>query len=203
MTEYGVSQRMHTSAVEAARRRRSQPNGWWGMLIFIATEATLFGVLFGAYFYIRFQHAAWPPPGIPRPEIATPLILALVLASMSIPLQLSVRAARAGRVARAWWLVAIPVVVQLGYFAMQVRLMEDDLQRFGPHENGYASVYYLLSGAHHAHVVIGILLEVFLLYRLLKGLTNYRLVGLQSTVLYWHFVNILALCVVAVELTAA
>jgi cytochrome c oxidase subunit III len=203
VTDYGVTRSMQTSAVEAARKRVARPNGWWGMLIFIATEATLFGVLFGAYFYIRFQHAVWPPPGIPRPEIATPLILALVLASMSIPLQLSFRAARAGRVVRAWWLIAIPVVVQLGYFAMQVRLMDDDLQKFGPHADGYASIYYLLSGAHHAHVIVGILMEVFLLFRLLKGLTNYRLVGVQSVVLYWHFVNVLALCVVAVELTAA
>jgi heme/copper-type cytochrome/quinol oxidase subunit 3 len=194
---------MEVSAVEAARKRKSRPNGWWGMLIFVATEATFSGMLIGAYLYVRFQHAHWPPPGIPRPEIATPLILAFVLAAMSIPLQLSYRAARAGRVARAWWLMFVPVLVQLGYFAMQVRLMEDDLQKFGPGQEAYGSVYYLLSGAHHAHVVVGILLEVFLLYRLLKGLTNYRLTGVQSTVFYWHFVNILALVVVAVELTAA
>ena len=203
MTEYGVTRSMETSTVEAARKRVARPNGWWGMLIFIATEATLFGVLIGAYLYIRFQHAVWPPPGIPRPEVATPLILALVLAATSIPLQFSFWAARDGQVKRAWWLIALPVVIQLGYFAMQARLMDDDLQKFGPHQDGYASVYYLLSGAHHAHVVVGILMEVFLLYRLLRGLTNYRLVGLQSVVLYWYFVNILALCVVGVELTAA
>jgi heme/copper-type cytochrome/quinol oxidase subunit 3 len=186
----------------AAPRRLARPNGWWGMLIFLATEGTLFGVIFGTYFYIRFQHNAWPPPGIPRPEVGTPLILTGVLVATSIPLQLAFRAALAGRVARAWWLIAIPVVVQLGYFAMQIRLFDDDLQKFSPH-NGYGSVYFLMLGAHHAHVVVGILLEVFLLYRLLKGLTNYRLIGLQSTVFFWHFVNLLALCVVAVELSAA
>jgi heme/copper-type cytochrome/quinol oxidase subunit 3 len=58
-------------------------------------------------------------------------------------------------------------------------------------------------GAHHFHVLLGILLEAFLLVRLLKGLTRYRVNGLESTVLYWHVVNVLALLVVAVELSAA
>jgi heme/copper-type cytochrome/quinol oxidase subunit 3 len=187
----------------AVQRRLARSNGWWGMLMFVATEATLFGLIFGSYFYVRFQHDAWPPGGIPRPEVATPLILALVLAALSVPLQLSSRAAGAGRVRAAWWLLAIPVVVQIGYIAMQIRLFEDDLQKFGPSTEAYGSVYFLMLGAHHFHVLLGILLELFLLARLLRGLTRYRLTGVQSTVLYWHFVNAVGLAVVAVELTAA
>lgn len=187
----------------AVPQRIARPNGWWGMVLFVATELTLFGMIFGSYFYIRFQHAAWPPPGIPRPEIATPLILALILAALSLPLHLSSRAARAGRVRTAWWLLAIPLVVQLGYFAMQIRLFDDDLQKFGPSQEAYGSVYYLMLGAHHFHVLVGILLSAFLLFRLFKGVTRYRLNGLQSTVFYWYFVNALGLVVVAVELTAA
>jgi cytochrome c oxidase subunit III len=187
----------------AAPRRLARPNGWWGMLLFVVTEATLFGLIFGSYFYIRFQHAAWPPPEVPRPEIATPLILALVLAATTVPLALSSRAAGAGRVRSAWWLLAIPFGVQIGYLAVQIRLFEDDLQKFGPSGSAYGSIYYLMLGAHHFHVVIGIVLEAFLLFRLLKGLTRYRLTGLQSTVLYWYFVSALGLAVVAVELTAA
>jgi hypothetical protein len=51
-------------------QRIARPNAWWGMALFIATEATLFGLIFGSYFYIRFQHAQWPPPGFPKPETA-------------------------------------------------------------------------------------------------------------------------------------
>jgi heme/copper-type cytochrome/quinol oxidase subunit 3 len=187
----------------AVPQRIARPNGWWGVAIFVATEATLFGIIFGTYFYIRFQHDVWPPPGIPKPDVAVPLILTAVLVATSIPIQLALRAARAGRVKAARWLLAVPMVVQLGYFAMQIRLFDDDLAKFGPHESAYGSVYYLLLGAHHTHVVIGILLEVFLFARLLKGITAYRLVGLQSTAFYWHFVNVLAVAVVAVELSAA
>jgi heme/copper-type cytochrome/quinol oxidase subunit 3 len=106
-------------------------------------------------------------------------------------------------VARARWLLGLPIIVQAGFFAMQAHLLLDDLKKFGPSGSAYGSVYYFLLGAHEAHVAVGVLLSVFLLYRLLHGLTNYRLIGLQSTVFYWHFVNFLTLCVVATELTAA
>jgi heme/copper-type cytochrome/quinol oxidase subunit 3 len=187
----------------AVPQRIARPNGWWGTVLFIATELTLFGLIFASYFYIRFQHAAWPPPGIPKPEVATPLILALVLASLSIPLALARRAARAGRVGTARWLLALTLVVQIGYLAAQMRLFDDDLQKFGPSQEAYGSVYYLMLGAHHFHVIVGIALSAFVLFRLLRGLTRYRLTGLQSTVLYWHFVNVMALAVVAVELSAS
>ena len=36
-----------------ALERRSRPAGWWGMAVFVATEATLFGTIFGTYFYRR------------------------------------------------------------------------------------------------------------------------------------------------------
>jgi heme/copper-type cytochrome/quinol oxidase subunit 3 len=173
------------------------------MLLFVVTELTLFCLVFSTYFYIRFQHAQWPPPGFPKPEIATPLILALVLASMSFPLALAARSAGAGRVRAAWWLLAIPLVVQIGYFAMQVKLFDDDLQKFGPGQEAYGSVYYLLLAVHHFHVLVGILLSAFLLARLLKGLNRYRATGVQSTVFYWYFVNLIGLVVVAVELSAA
>ena len=30
-------------------QRVAKPNGWWGMVVFVATEATLFGTLIGSY----------------------------------------------------------------------------------------------------------------------------------------------------------
>jgi heme/copper-type cytochrome/quinol oxidase subunit 3 len=41
-----------------------------------------------------------------------------------------------------------------------------------------------------------------LLARLARGLTRYRVVAVQATSFYWHFVNVLALLVVAVQLSA-
>jgi heme/copper-type cytochrome/quinol oxidase subunit 3 len=193
---------MEVAPVRAKPARVARPNGWWGMAVFVATEATLFGTIIGTYFFLRFRAVHWPPAGIAPPAVAVPLILACVLVATSIPVQLSYSFARRERVRAAWWLLLLAAVVQAGYLAMQIQLFVDDLHKFGPDQTAYGSIYFTMLGAHHVHVFVGILLEVFLLARLLRGLTNYRLVGLQSTAFYWHFVNVLALVVVGVQLSA-
>ena len=43
----------------AASRPAARPNGWYGMLILVATESALFGTLLASYVYLRFQTATW------------------------------------------------------------------------------------------------------------------------------------------------
>jgi heme/copper-type cytochrome/quinol oxidase subunit 3 len=183
--------------------RRAIPTGGWGMLVFIATEATLFGTLVGTYFFLRFKNANWPPPGIDAPKVALPLILTGVLVLTSVPMQAAARAARGGRLHAAWLALALALLVQAGYFAMQVHLYDEDLSKFSPQGSAYGSVYFTLLGTHHAHVLFGLVLDLWFLLRLLGGLTRYRLNGLQATAYYWHFVNVLALVVVGTQLSAA
>src|SRR5207253_2437540 len=109
-------------AVRAARQRQAKPNGWWGIVLFVATEATLFGTLIGSYFYLRFNTLQWPPPGVPEPKVVLPLVLAVVLAAASVPMQGAVVAARAGRRGRAWMLVLAALAVQSVYFGVQLHL---------------------------------------------------------------------------------
>ena len=42
--------------------------GWWGMLLLILSEATLFGALISTYFFLRANSPTWPAGGIDRPE---------------------------------------------------------------------------------------------------------------------------------------
>jgi heme/copper-type cytochrome/quinol oxidase subunit 3 len=135
--------------------------------------------------------------------LTVPLILTGVLVATSVPIQLAFSSARRGRVGAARWLLALALVVQAGYLAMQIHLFMDDLDKFSPHGSAYGSIYFTMLGVHHGHVLVGMLLEFFLLLRLVDGLTNYRLIGLQTTTFYWHFVNILAVLVVGVDLSAA
>jgi heme/copper-type cytochrome/quinol oxidase subunit 3 len=186
-----------------ATRRVALANGWWGMAVFVATEATLFGTIFGTYFYLRFNTPKWPPAGIEAPKVAVPLLLTGVLVATSVPIQAALVAARRGRRGAALGALAFALVVQAGYFAMQVHQYLADLDKFSPKDTAYGSIYFTMLGAHHAHVVIGMLLVVWFLLRLLTGITPYRLVGLQATAFYWHFVNVLALLVVGAQLSAA
>jgi len=172
------------------------------MLLFVATEATLFGTIFGTYYYLRFKSPRWPPAEVPLPSVTVPLVLASVLAATSVPMAVASQAARAGDLARARAALVTAMVVQAGFFAMQVDLFEDDLAKFQPQGSSYGSIYFTMLGAHQAHVAVGLLLAVWLLGKLAGGLTRYRVVAAQSIAFYWHFVNLLALLVVGAQLSA-
>jgi len=190
-------------AARIDRSRAARPNGWWGMAIFVATEATLFGTLIGTYFYLRFTNPSWPPPGVPEPKVLAPLLLTAALVATSIPVQVAYNAARRDRVRLAQLALILALVVQAAYLVLQLRLFVDDLDAFSPNASSYASIYFTLLGAHHFHVVVGMLLEAWLVIRLVSGLTRYRLVGLQATAFYWHFVNVLAVVVVLTQVSPA
>jgi heme/copper-type cytochrome/quinol oxidase subunit 3 len=181
--------------------RRSRPTGWWGMALFVATEATLFGCVVGSYFYLRFRTSPWPPHGVPEPKLTLPLVLAGVLVSTSVAMQISFAAARTARLGLARAALLVALIVQAGYLAMQLHLFVHDLHEFPPSQTAYSSIYFTMLGTHHAHVAVGLLLNAWLLVRLAAGLTNYRLTGLQAVTFYWHFVNVLALVVVGAQLS--
>jgi heme/copper-type cytochrome/quinol oxidase subunit 3 len=182
-------------------QRVAKPNGWWGMVVFIATEATLFGTLIGSYYDLRFRTPHWPPVGVPDPKVAVPLILLAVLVSTSVPVQLASMFARAGRTAATQLALLVALVLQSGYLAMQIHLYVDDLHKFSPQATAYGSIYFTMVGAHHAHVFVGILLEAWLFARLFFGDSVYRAVGVQATAFYWHAVNVLAVAVTIVQLS--
>jgi heme/copper-type cytochrome/quinol oxidase subunit 3 len=175
--------------------RREPSLGWWGMALFVAAEATLFGVLVATYFYLRFKNLEWPPRGIPEPKLGVPLVLLGVLLVTSVPMQLALRAANAHRLGAARLLLGLASIVQAGYFAMQVHEYAGDLGRFAPADHAYASIYYTLLGADHAHVALGLLLDLWLLAKLARGLTRYRLNALSAITFYWHAVNVLTIAV--------
>jgi heme/copper-type cytochrome/quinol oxidase subunit 3 len=183
--------------------RVAKPNGWWGVAVFVATEATLFGVLLGTYVYLRFKTVHWPPDGIAEPKVVLPLALAGLLAATSVPVGLAYAAASRGLARRASALVGLALVAQSAYFGFQIHEMSSDLGRFTPQRDAYASIYYTLLGADHAHVAVGLLLSLWILLRLATGLTHYRVVALRAIAFYWHAVNVITLLVTACLVSAA
>jgi cytochrome c oxidase subunit III len=182
-------------------QRASKPAAWWGMIILIASEATLFGAFVGTYYYLRFNTVVWPPDGIPEPELVVPLILLGVLLLSSIPMRIAARAARAGRLARTRLAIVVALVLQCGYFAYEVHDFRDHLHRFDITRDAYSSIYYTLLGADHGHVLLGILFNVWLLGKLARGLTTYRVNAVQAVAWYWHVVNVLTVVVIGTLLS--
>ena len=179
----------------AVATRRTASAGVWGMGILIASEAALFGAFIATYFYLRFHSVVWPPPGFPEPAWVGPVVSVAVLASSSFPVALAWRRVRAGRVAAAF-------VVQAAYFAYVGHDFHGQLQAHGIGENAYTSIYYTLLGTDHAHVFAGLLLDLWLLGKLTRGLTPYRVNATRAVGWYWHFVNVLSIVVLATVLSA-
>jgi len=186
----------------APGERQGLPTAWWGMLMLAASEATLFGAAIAGYFYLRVQSPSWPPAGIPEPPLAAPLALAFVLAAAGAPVWLAARAANAGNAGLAIRALACAFVVQSGYLAYELYSYADDLHRFGPGSHAYGSIYFLLLGADHAHVFVGLLLDIWLLAKLSRGLTRYRRHAARAIALYWYAVNGLTLVVIGTILSA-
>jgi heme/copper-type cytochrome/quinol oxidase subunit 3 len=188
---------------EFAVTRREPSLAWWGMALFVAAETMLFGVLVATYFYLRFKNVEWPPHGIPEPRLVVPLVLLGVLVVTSVPMQLALRAVHARRLGAARRLLVLALIVQAGYFAMQVHEYAGDLGRFAPSDHAYGSIYYTLLGADHAHVALGLLLDLWLLGKLARGLTRYRLNAFSAITLYWHAVNVITIAVTLTTLSPA
>jgi cytochrome c oxidase subunit III len=170
------------------RRRRDLPLGLWGMVMLIFTEGALFTMVLGTYWYLRYRHGSWPPPGIEHPKVVLPLVLSAVLVATSIPMLMASGAAREGRPNAARLLLVTALVVQGGYLATQIVLFRHDLLSFSPRDTAYGSAYFGMLALHHAHVAVGLLLDLAILAKLIRGLNNYRVVGLRAIAWYWVFV---------------
>jgi heme/copper-type cytochrome/quinol oxidase subunit 3 len=181
--------------IARARARRGPSAAVLGMAMFVATEATLFAIMTGTYFYLRFKNLQWPPPGVPEPKVLVPLVLLVVLVATSVPVQLAARAGREGRLRAARGFLVLALVGQAVYLGVAVHQFAGDLKHFGPRDHAYGSIYYVLLGADHVHVGIGILFSTWLIAKLVRGFTVYRYNALQAIALYWHAVNVLTVIV--------
>jgi cytochrome c oxidase subunit 3/cytochrome c oxidase subunit I+III len=189
----------HATESDSQGKPRARPNGWWGMAIFLASETALFGSLIGTYFYLRFTSPEWPQGGIEPPSVALPIALTTVLVASTLPLVAAVAAARRGHGRLAWSLTALAFLVQAGYLAVQI--ISYIGEKFAISENAYSSIYYTLLGLHHAHVIVGLLLSLWLLVRLTRGLSHYSVVAMRAIALYWYAVAAIGVLVVATQVS--
>ncbi|HTX29897.1 MAG TPA: cytochrome c oxidase subunit 3 [Solirubrobacteraceae bacterium] len=201
MTRSAQADRAAAAAL-VARQRRSAPNGIWGMALFLCSEITIFGTMISSYFYLESDNKHWPPAGIKPPSVTLPLIATGVLVLTIVPMFLASRAARRGARPAVLGFVSLALVVQCAYLAVQILLFRHDLNQFRPQDTAYGSIYFTLLATHHAHVLLGILLDVVVLaYVAIRGLTNYWLTAVRNLAIYWYVVNVIAIVVVLTQLS--
>lgn len=192
------------AATRADNPRRSLPAGIWGIALFLCAETMLFAGMISSYFYLDYQSRHWPPVGVARPDVLDPSLLTAVLVATSVPIALAARRAKSGSVRATIWMIAIAAFVQSGYLAYQLRGFVAELHVLHPQSSAYASAYFALLGLHHAHVLLGILLDLGLIFWLsVSGLSEYRVTGVRALALYWHVINVIAVAVLLTEISPA
>ena len=165
--------------------------GWWGMVLFITTEAAVFASLVASYFYLRFRATPeWPLGGIEQPTLRLPLIMSVILLSSSLPMHWADRGIRQGRVGRLRAGLAATFVLGAAFLALQGIEYAEKLREFTPRTNVYGSLFYAITGFHGLHVLVGLLMNLFIQVRAWLGhFGPDRHLHVAGVALYWHFVD--------------
>jgi heme/copper-type cytochrome/quinol oxidase subunit 3 len=166
------------------------------MALLIATEATLFAYLLASYFYLRFRAPAWPPGGIDPPELLVPTINTAILLSSSLPMYWADAGIRHGSQARL--VLGLGLSSALGAVFLSVQLFEYARMPFSPQTNVYGSLFFTITGFHGAHVLAGLILSgVTQIRAWLRHFNPRRYLAVETTALYWHFVDVVWIFVFA------
>ncbi|WP_224332787.1 cbb3-type cytochrome c oxidase subunit I [Haloprofundus halobius] len=165
-------------------------NGKVGMWVFLASDVVLFGGVVGAYVFTRvaFGWTGWEPvPTDPIPGLLNTYILLTSSFTVVLALVAAEKRSRGGVVAClvATFLLGVGFLVNKGIEWQH--LFHEGLWLS---TNVRSSTFFLTTGLHAAHVVVGLLITLFLVARAWRGayLDDSRTVEYFG--LYWHFVDI-------------
>ena len=177
----------------AAEHRR------FGMWLFLASLAMLFGGSLVGFLVIRSRAPAWPPEGSPGLPAAFWVSTAL-LAVVSAFLVASERAVDEGRIDRLPRLLTAASATGVAFVLSQIagwaalagasELPQNNLYLFG---------VYVLSFLHVLHVLGGLVPLVWTAVRSRRGhYTADDHEGVTGVAMYWHFLGVVWLGIVAV-----
>jgi heme/copper-type cytochrome/quinol oxidase subunit 3 len=161
----------------------------------VVSEATLFGYLLFAYFYTgATAQPGWLLEPHPVLKLALPNTLALLASSGAA--WFGERGVH--RQLRPQALIGFSVALLLGTIFAVVQFFEWHAKTFQLGTSSYASLYFVTTAFHMAHVIIGLLvLAAILLWTALDYFSPRRRLTVSAGVLYWHFVDVIWLFVFA------
>jgi len=167
-----------------------------GFILFLASEVMLFLGFFWAFFHssicpsVEFS-SVWPPSGIQTiVKLHYPLLNTLILIVSGFSVTWVHKGIATGSFKET--IDAFIVTIFLGLLFISLQIYEYKEASFNITDGVYSSTFYMLTGLHGLHVIVGVFFLVVCFIRLLRNhfLTNHYL-GLVFAIWYWHFVDII------------
>lgn len=183
----GAFQGLHSAIVELGLR--------WGMLLFITSEVFFFLRFFWAYFHASLAPnvelgSLWPPVGIQVfNAFGVPLLNTIVLVSSGVSVTWAHHALISGDYSETT--KGLFITVALGIYFTMLQGLEYYEATFSFADRIYGSTFFIATGFHGLHVIVGTLFLLVCLLRHLKG--EFRPAhhfGFEAAAWYWHFVDV-------------
>ena len=176
----------HTPVVQLGHR--------YGMMLFIASEVMFFAAFFWAFFnsslFPKVDPAVWPPEGIETFAWYTiPLVNTLILLSSGVTVTVAHhRLLEGDQPGTVRWLV---FTIVLGVLFTALQAYEYWHAPFAFTDGIYPSTFFMATGFHGAHVIIGTTFLTVCLVRAIKGhFKPEHHFGFEAAAWYWHFVDV-------------
>lgn len=177
----------HTTLVQLGLR--------YGMLLFILSEVFFFVAFFWAYFMASLSPgielgSVWPPVGItPFNPWEVPFLNTAVLLLSGVTVTWAHHAMLAGN--RTQTIVGLELTVILGLIFTGLQAYEYIEASFNISDGIYGTTFFMATGFHGAHVIIGTLFLFVCLGRAIKyHFTQSHHFGFEAAAWYWHFVDV-------------
>lgn len=166
-----------------------------GFLLFIVSEVLFFFSFFWAFFHSSLSPSVeigviWPPTGIdPLNPFSVPLLNTAILLSSGATVTWAHHSIVCGN--RRGSVQALTLTVILGVLFTLLQAMEYVEAPFSIADSVYGSTFFVATGFHGLHVIIGtIFLSICLVRLYLSHFTRSHHFGFEAASWYWHFVDV-------------
>jgi heme/copper-type cytochrome/quinol oxidase subunit 3 len=161
----------------------------YGMIFFIASEVMFFSAFFAAYFYLRMHNEAWPPANIAPLHLDLPIINTLLLLTSGATVTWAHHALLHNR--RSDATLATFLTWQLGVLFLACQAYEYAHAAYTLSSGVYGTTFFMLTGFHGFHVLMGSVLLMLCHYRLSRGdFSRHQHFYFEASAWYWHFVDV-------------
>nr|YP_006234161.1 cytochrome c oxidase subunit III [Paratemnoides elongatus]AEX37719.1 cytochrome c oxidase subunit 3 [Paratemnoides elongatus] len=167
----------------------------WGMVLFIISEVMLFFSFFWAFFYSSMVPTIqiglkWPPtPIIPFNPFEVPLLNTMILLSSGVTATWCHHLIKMKLKLPA--MISLSLTIFLGLYFTMLQLWEYSQASFSIYDSIYGSLFFMATGFHGFHVIVGSTFLLVNLVRLsLNHYSNTHHFGLEASLWYWHFVDV-------------